>query len=276
MAGRIPIGRIAVVVALAVGAYVLVRGTGAPRFRALSPGVEFAMMRGGPFCQQGSSGIAVLRLDPARVRIRVHHFSREPDAKPFGILDWQRNTRALAVFNAGQYYPDWSYMGLLVGDGDVISSRAHAQFQAALVATPVKGAPAAHVLDLAKEPLDPHHPRWRDVAQSFMLFDAKGAIRVRKSVQVAARTAVAEDVNHRLLVITTEGGYTLHDFAQLLKAKPLHLTHAMSMDGGAEAELCVLAGAFHYGSFGHWDPNPGAPQPPGLVPLPAVVTVSAE
>ena len=179
------------------------------------------------------------------------------------------------MFNAGQYYPDYSYMGLLVSGDTLVSPRPHPGFKAALVAGPKSGGPGARVLDLDETPLDPHALPWREVAQSFMLFDRDGTIRVRKSSQIANRTVVAEDSSGHMLAITTEGGYTLYEFAGLLETSPLELTHAMSMDGGDEAELCVRVGEFRYASFGHWQNDGRIPNPHyNTVPLPAVVTVS--
>src|SRR5947199_237479 len=84
-----------------------------------------------------------------------------------------------------------------------------------------RGRRAARVLDLARDPVDPERPAWREVAQSFMLFDEGGTVRVKKTSQIAARTIVGEDHEHRLVVITTEGSYTLYDLALLLKGSPL-------------------------------------------------------
>jgi len=255
----------------------LVRRGGRPHWSAVGQGLEFATLRGDPWCRRGSSEVAVLRIDPAQVRLRVLHYSRQPDRAPLSIVEWQRRTGALAVFNAGQYYPDLSYMGLLVSDGVSISSRLHPRFKAALVASPRGGGHEAHVIDLNRQPLDPGSVAWRQVAQSFMLFDGQGALRIRKTDQVANRTVVAEDRHGRLLVITSEGGYTLWDFAQLLQKSPLGLTIAMSMDGGYEAQLCVSSGRFHYASFGRWEGSGDAPDAPGAtIPLPAVVAVVAE
>jgi hypothetical protein len=273
---RLPVGRLAALAAVVVAALILLRGASAPHWRTLRPGLEFATLRGGPYCRRGSNAIALLRLDPARVRIRVHHYAREPARRPPNIVEWQRMTGALAVFNAGQYFPDFSYMGVLVCAGDVVSSRVHPSFKAALVAAPLDGTGAAHVLDLELEPLDLDSLRWREVAQSFMLFDRSGRIRVRQSDHVANRTAVGEDRHGRLVVITTEGGYTIGDFARLIQKSPLQLSHAMSMDGGYEAELCVNAAGFRYASFGDWKQRPGKNEAPGAqVPLPAVISVSA-
>src|SRR5438552_2902230 len=131
-------------------------------------------------------------------------------------------------------------------------------------------------LELAGGPLDARRPRWREIAQSFMLFDRTGTLRIRRTSQTANRTVVAEDRDGRLLVITTEGAYTLHEFASLLRAWPLRITQAMSMDGGEEAMLCVKVGRFRYASFGRWDGEPDSDGKSDRAPLPAVIAVTAE
>lgn len=272
-ARRVPVGRITAVLAVAVGVFIVLRGGGKPHFRALHTGVEFATFAGEPYCRRGSSQVGVLRLDPARVRLAVRHYSREPERRPLTVIEWLKRTRSVAVFNAGQYYPGYAYMGLLVGQGKAISSHLHAQYQAALVAEPVSGEPGARVLDLSHDPLDPRRLAWREVAQSFMLFDSAGTVRTRRTNQIANRTVVGEDREGRLLVITSEGGYTLHEFAKLLQTTPLHLTHAMSMDGGYEANLLVESGRFRYASFGQWQGEEEGEGPGARVPLPAVITV---
>jgi uncharacterized protein YigE (DUF2233 family) len=266
---RVPVGRLAALAALVVAGLAIARAARTPHWRELMPGVEFATMRGEPYCRSGSSAIALLRLDPARVHLRALHYLREPERRPLAIAEWLHRTGAVAVFNAGQYYPDFTYMGLFVSGGDVVSKRMHSGFRAALVAEPdgrdsLRGR-RARVLDLDVDPLDPGRPGWREVAQSFMLFDRDGA-RVRQSDQVAGRTAVGEDGEGRIVVVTSEGGYTLWDFARLLRGAHLGLGNAMSMDGGKEAQLVVDAGGLHYASYGR-DPG-GAP-----APLPAVVAV---
>lgn len=271
MRSHFPVARVSALVAVVVGAFLIGQRTGGTHWRELVPGVEFATLRGEPYCRSGSTTIAALRLDPARVRLRVRHYTGEPERRPLDIVEWRRRSGALAVFNAGQYYDDYSYMGLLAGGGRLISRREHPTYRAALVAGPRDGGARARVMDLSRERLDADSLGWTEVAQSFMLFDRAGTVRVRNSDQVANRTAVAEDRRGRLVVLTSEGGYTLHDFAQLLQRSPLDLALAMAMDGGREAEMLVSVGSFRYASFGQWEPGGAPPAPP--VTLPAVVTV---
>lgn len=259
-----------------VGAYVLFQSARGLHWRTLAPGVEFAVLRGDPWCRQGSSQVAVLRLDPAHLDIAVRHWAPRDAGHPPTIVEWQRRTGALAVFNAGQFYPGYEYMGLLVSGGRTVSRRPHPGYRAALVADPVRGPRSAHVLDLDRTPLDPDSLAWRQVAQSFMLFDRTRGLRVRRSTRVANRTVVAEGEDGRLFVVVSEGGYTLADFAEWLRGSSLRLTHAMSMDGGLEAELVVAARDFRYATFGEWDGLERAPSAPGArAPLPAVITVHA-
>jgi len=274
--GHVPVARISALAAVAVGAFLVLSTQGGPRWRTLGPGVEFATLRGEPYCRSGSAEIAALRLDPAHARLRMIHFSLINAARPLNIVEWQRRTGALAVFNGGQFYPDWSYMGLLVCSGRVVSADPHPGFKAALVASPMLGAPDIRVLDLEKQPLDPHAPGWREVAQSFMLFDRSGAVRVRRTDHVANRTAVLEDRHGRVVVLTTEGGYTLADLAEWLRRSPLAAAQAMAMDGGYEAELCVRAAGFRYASFGRWDESAESAAPGAHTLLPCVIAVESE
>lgn len=244
-------------------------------WREVAPGLEFATLRGEPWCRRGSAAIAVLRLDPERVRLRVHHWSQTGAERPLDVVEWQQHTHAVAVFNAGQFYPDLRYMGLLASGGRWLSRQAHPGYQAVLVADRrSRGGGGARVLDLP----DPERARdslaWREVAQSYMLFDSTGALRVRRSERIANRTVVAEDRHRRILVLVSEGSYTLADFAFVLQNSSLQLSHAMSMDGGREAELVVSRGAFRYASFGPWlDATEHPDAIASRTPLPAVITL---
>lgn len=257
-----------------VGAFVLWRETRALHWREIAPGLEFATLRGEPYCRRGSAAIAVLRLDPERVRLRVRHYSQQGAQRPLDVVEWQQRTHALAVFNAGQFYPDYRYMGLLASGGRWLSRRAHPGYRALLVADRKDGGGGAEIMDLDDPDASAGHLAWNEVAQSFMLFDSSATLRVRRSERIANRTVVAEDRHHRILVLVSEGAYTLADYAWVLMHSTLQLTHAMSMDGGREAALVIAQGNFRYATFGPWLENEAHPEAgTARTPLPAVITV---
>ncbi len=252
-------------------------------WRQLAPGLEFARWRvayydsasGRGFCRMGEPRVAVLRIVPSRWRFEVLHYTlRGPDARPLTVEEWQDSTRASVVFNAGQYYSDFSYMGLLINGDQEFSLKQHPQWQGLFVAEPTrKGLGKARVIDLKYEEFQLDSTPYTQIAQSFMLFDHTGKKRVKQGGWVANRTAVAQDRQGRVLIFVSEGGLTIWDFARLLQTSGLNLTKAMSMDGGYESELAVKTNSYNYTTYGQWETNDyGDISLPGIhMPLPAVI-----
>jgi len=246
----------------------------------LAPGLEFRLMDGGDACRKGSPRIAVVRFDAADWRVDLFHES-EAGAGSADIDGWQRRTGADVMFNAGQYTPDRVPMGLFVKGGRNLGTKPHRAWKGVLVAEPEGDAtlPRAAIIDLDHDSFDPAATPYRVAVQSFMILDRHGKKRVRRSDWHANRTVVATDGAGRLLVVHTEGAYTLWDLADWLDRAALDVTQALSLDGGFEAQMCVRAGSTDYLSFGQWSVDgrgdrslPGArrklPAAIGLFPRP--------
>ncbi len=219
-----------------------------PAWHQILPGLEFALIRAEASSRSGSANLAALRVDPARHRFRV--LAAPPGESGHTAAEWLEKSGALAVFNAGQYAADRTYLGLLVVDGQ---ARGHlaSKLEALFLAEPDDPAlPPARVLDLRYTAFDLRTNPYRQAAQSHMLLDRFGQIRVRRSPVVAHRTAVAEDTSGRILVLVSEGGHTLWELANFLKGSGLGLREVMSMDGAGESQLVVRAGGFSYRQFG--------------------------
>ena len=246
--------------------------------RSLLPGLHWMQWSGGASCRSGDPTIVGLGVDPERFRFQIRHYARENAEGPLTLWEWLDRAPALALFNAGQYYPDYSYMGLLVLDGRPVRSILHHIFQGIFAAEPVGDrSPRAMILDLAWDAFDPRRTGYREVAQSFMLLDRFGSIRVQRTQNVANRTVMAEDHEGGIWIFVTQGGYTLWELGQLLQSSPFPILQAMSMDGGEEAQMVVRVGGFLYDSMGSWDPKEGTgrPGPRSRRPLPTVIGVLA-
>jgi hypothetical protein len=249
--------------------------SGLPR-KSLDPGLDWILWNGETFCKAGDPKIAVLVVNPAKFRFHVFHYSAEKLPEPPTLLEWMERKPALAMFNGGQYYPDYSYMGLLVAGGSVVFPKIHHLFQGLFVAEPKGGkAPLARIIDLSVDAFDPNSLEYRQIAQSFMLFDRSGSIRVRKTIKVANRTVVAEGMEGKIWIFVTHGGYTLWEFGHMLRSGPFPLRQAMAMDGGFEAQMIVSHQGFHYDSLGTWidETLRTRPGPRTRRPLPAVLGV---
>jgi hypothetical protein len=248
-----------------------------PSWRGLSPGLEFRLQDGGSAARKGPATVAVLRADPARWRLDLFHRS-EPAAAGRGrdAEGWQKLTGAPVVLNATQYYPDQVPMGIFLKQGRNLGTRLLPRWKGMLVGEPKDpGLPRVTILDLELEPFHLDTNPYRVALQSFMLLDRGGRKRVRRSDWHASRSAIATDRKGRLLLLHTEGAWTLWDLADWMARSDLDVREAMSMDGGFEAQMCVRAGGFEHVSFGGWHVDDrGDHSLPGLrVKLPAVVAL---
>jgi uncharacterized protein YigE (DUF2233 family) len=241
----------------------------------LLPGLEWIRWDGRSYCRVGDPTIGVMVVDPRKFRFQVFHYSQEGKDSPLTIDAWLEHSCALAVFNAGQYYPDYSYMGLLIQSGQTIQGRLHHSFEALFAAEPSNNRlPRARILDLAMDPFDPERPHYRQIAQSFMLLDRLGNLRVQQSAKVANRTIVAEGREGRIWVFVTQGGYTLWEFAEMLKSGPFPIRQAMAMDGGYESQMLIKVGSFSYDNLDGGDASTTLiPGPIIRKPLPTVIGV---
>jgi hypothetical protein len=242
------------------------------------PGFEWAraglLYGAGP----GPNDLYLARFDPARHIFRPYQETDMP-----GSVDMEgwagRLTAALALINAGQYYPDRRYMGRLRRDGRDLSPDDHPRWQGFLVSDPrpeaPPGLPPAAVIDRKNpEPgLDPSH--YLNVMQSFMLLDRRGRPRVRDSANLAARAAVAEDRAGRILLLMTPAAVSLHDLALVLQDPRLELVKALGLDGGLEAQFFLRRGEENFLVTGPYALSSGrAVHLPGYRPtLPAVLAV---
>jgi uncharacterized protein YigE (DUF2233 family) len=242
-----------------------------PDWQEIRPGLNFGYIDGSGHVRSGGPQVAVLKVDPARYAFKV--LAAEKGREGFSAGQWRRLSRALAVVNAGQHTPEKDYLGLLVQDGQM-RERMVSHLKALFLAEPQDSAlPQARVLDLRYTAFDPNRNPYKEAAQSLMLLDRFGQIRVRKSPKIAHRTAVALDATGQILIMVTEGGYTLWEFAQLVAGTDLGLREVMCMDGGKEAQLDIMVDGFSYSQYGSPSSAPGILNILPESPIPAAIGI---
>jgi hypothetical protein len=245
-------------------------------WRTAAPGFDWAKTKINYGARFGPSDLYLARFAPDRYLFKPYHESEFPES--VDLKGWGERFPSLpALINAGQFYPDRRYMGRLRRDGLEISPGDHARWQGFLVSAPrTRGrGPAAAIIDMEnQEPgLGPDH--YLNVLQSFMLLDRAGRIRVRDTANLAARAAVAEDREGRLLLLMTPAAISLHDLALALKDPGLKLVQALGLDGGFECQFLWRRDGETFRATGQYSLSPRrAVHLPGYHPtLPAVLAV---
>lgn len=241
-------------------------------WEGLAEGFAVTVWMPGPACEQVPP-LYMVKVDPERFRFAVYHYRAEGLTLPPTLPEWRQRTKALALFNAGLFLGDLSYIGLLYENGKPVGGKRHTQWQGLFVAEPMApGARKARVLDLKRDAFDDEAPAYREAAQSLMLLDRAGKPRVRRSGKAAQQTVVGEDRAGHVLIIVSKGDVPLWELAVCLRDSFHDITHAMAMDGGASSD--VLLGSDLTGSRegAAWQPLvDGKGQ--NHIPLPAVIGV---
>lgn len=222
--------------------------------------------------------LVVSDIDPLRYRISVHYFRNEALLEPPDIHEWQRRTGHDLVFNAGLFRENFSYLGLLYAQGKSLGGKRHASWMGLFVAEPTEaGAVRAGILDLATDPFDEERPPYSEAAQSLMLLDRTGKVRVKQTGKQSQQTIVAELQNGHVLLMKTTEVASLYAIGRCLHEAYPEVRQAMAMDGGSSSDLSIsptvqravekTEGAHPWMAF----LNAG---PTGHIGLPAVIGVS--
>jgi uncharacterized protein YigE (DUF2233 family) len=94
------------------------------------------------------------------------------------------------------------------------------------------------------------------------------------SPKTAQRTVIAIDRHGYILIFNTNEAYfTLHDFANFLKASTLEIDSALNLDGGSEAQVYIKTKDFEKFSPSSWESRLGSLLDEKKFWLPTVVGV---
>jgi uncharacterized protein YigE (DUF2233 family) len=184
--------------------------------------------------------LVAVEIDPDRYRFTVHYYQQEGLSDPLDIHQWQERTGHDLVFNAGLFRENYAYLGLLYGNGRSLGSKRHSTWLGLFVAEPAEDhSRRARVLDLTFDTFDERQPPYREVAQSLMLLDRTGKVRVRQTGKRAHQTLVAEQGNGHLLILKTTEVVSLHALGECLRDAFPSLRQVMAMDGGSSSDVAV-------------------------------------
>ncbi len=233
-----------------------------PAWQSLQPGLEMAYLEARTASGSGSPELLFLRIDPSRYRFQILY--NPPES--LSAHHWLEQSQALVVCNIGQYDERRNYLGLLVKDGFVYSQLAGNQSGLFMAENDDPKQPQARVLDIRYSAFDARLNPYKQVAQSLMLLDRYGQIRVRRSTKLAHRSLLGQDQQGNIILVVSHGRHTLWELADWLK-QLTWLREVMCMDGGAEAQLAINVQGYQYNWAGSPQALPDLPWPSVGLPM---------
>jgi uncharacterized protein YigE (DUF2233 family) len=231
-------------------------------WRLLAPGLHFSRLEAHTASGSGSPNLFILRISPQLYRFQILY--SPPEQK--SARAWQEESNAVVVCNIGQYDKNFNYLGLLVKDGFTWSHLVAGQQGLFLAGPSIPGLPEARILDLRYSAFKEEQNPYTQAAQSLMLVDRYGQVRVRRSDKAAHRSLLGQDEQGNIIIIVSEGRHTLRELADFLTSLPW-LREIMCMDGGAEAQLVIKTGDYYFESHGLPQILPDMPWPVGELPM---------
>jgi uncharacterized protein YigE (DUF2233 family) len=181
--------------------------------------------------------LVIVRLDPARVALRVAY---APD-QPRGLRSWFDERQPLAAINGGFFTDEYRTTALLISDG-ASSGASYEGFGGMLT---VGADRSISIRPLRDQPYDPSEPL-AQALQSFPMLVFPGGVPadLDDNGQPARRSALAIDRQGRLLLIASpSSGFTLRGLAEWLAQSDLEIDRALNLDGGSSTGLFLKDGA---------------------------------
>lgn len=204
----------------------------------LADGLAVGVWNPPPLCNEVPP-LFVTDIDPKYYRFVVHYYRNEPVTDPIDIHEWQARTGHDVVFNAGLFRENFAYLGLLYGQGKALGGKRHPSWMGLFVAEPTGSGLPAGILDLAIDAFDEQQPAYSEAAQSLMLLDRTGKVRVKQTGKQSQQTIVAEQQDGRILVLKTTSVASLHAIGQCLHDAYPAIRQAMAMDGGSSSDISI-------------------------------------
>lgn len=202
-------------------------------WRAVKPGLDVMLTRG------RSNGrnelLALTRVDPAQLRIRVRYSPENPRS----VRDWFEATRADAVINAGYFLDTRATASLLVSDGQT-HGVTYKGFGGMFT---LRGAQPA-IQWLKTKPFQANPAIEQGIQSTPMLLQGGRAVSgISDNGERNRRSFVAVDRQGRVILgVCQTASWSLTDLAAFLARAPhIGAVDALNLDGGASSGLWVRA-----------------------------------
>ncbi len=220
---------------------------GAQQWRTLEPGLELEFFALPQDPSSPDSALAILRMDPARFRLRLLNASATKNKKPLTARDWRRRYRQIATINASMFQLEnpLRSVSLMKTRAHVNSARV-SKDKTILAFDPLRtGIPAVRMIDRECQNFDSVRHLYGTLVQNIRMISCTGRNTWAGSSGKTPLAALGVDARGRVLFILGPGRHTVSAYAQALLLIPgLSIKNVMYLEGGGEAQLSIQTGRF--------------------------------
>jgi hypothetical protein len=246
----------------------------AAAWRSLEAGLdlgEFAAPRPG-----GDGALVhVLRIDPARWRLRLLNATAESDGLARTARGWAGKYGLAAVINASMYQADLrSSVSLMRTAGHVNNPRLSKDKAVLAFDRTDPAVPVVQIIDRECQDFDALSHGYATLVQSIRMVSCAGRNVWSPQPQAWSTSAIGMDRQGRVLFIHMRTPYPTHDLVEALLALPIDLKNAMYTEGGHEAQLYVTGGGREYEFVGGGADGDIDGEPAIAWPIPNVIGVA--
>lgn len=205
----------------------------------LEPGLEL-----GRFSPQSrpDATINVLRIDPTHFELNLFNASAE-NKTPLTPKQWAHKKGLVAVINASMFQEDLLTSVSLMRTKNHINNNYVSKDKTILAFGPVKsGIPPVKIIDRQCEDLETWIANYSTLIQSIRMISCDGRNVWRLQSDEWSIASIGIDKNEKILFIHTESAFVTHDLINTLMKLPIHITQAMYVEGGPQAQLYINSG----------------------------------
>jgi hypothetical protein len=215
-------------------------------WRELEPGLFLGTFPAAqePLSSDGGGAIRVLRVHPERFELRLLNASGSPDGRSLTARAWVEQYGLVAAINASMYQADHRTSVSLMRSSTHVNN-AHLSKDMTVLAFGPKRPDLAPVALIDRECDDWERllADYETAVQSIRMVSCRGRNVWAPQPKRWSTAAIGIDRAGRPLLIHVRSPYSVHDLISILTALPLDLARAMYVEGGAESQLYVRAGA---------------------------------
>ncbi|MFB3925173.1 MAG: phosphodiester glycosidase family protein [Syntrophales bacterium] len=228
------------VAGLVLSCFSIPAGHADEQWRSLGSGIEYGLLRITPPPEAGESTIHVVRVDPARARLKLL-LSSEYGGISRSAGRWCEDFKLVAAINAGMYRKDMSTnVGYLKNRSHLQNKHWASRYKSALVFDPKRaGLPQAVVVDLDEANAMKQVENYHCVVQNLRLMKGNGVNVWDGSESKWSEAAVGMDGEGRILFLFCQSPFNMKRFNAAVKSSGLGVVRMMHVEGGSTASLSI-------------------------------------